>query len=156
MSKKASEPPRRELEPVVVDQVRQFIEGAIPFNEVLGISVTSVERGRARLELPFREELVGDVLRPSIHGGVISALIDVAGGAAVATRICPGDRMSTVDLRVDYLRPAGKAPLVAESEVIRTGNRVAVVRVLVLGSDPAVEVAQGVCVYNINRLESKE
>ena len=60
--------------------VFQFIEDGIPFNKFLGIKVEHIEVGRVVLRLPFRELLVGDVFRPAIHGGVISTLVDTAGG----------------------------------------------------------------------------
>ena len=69
-----------------------------------------------RLQLPYRAELIGDASRPALHGGVISTLIDVAGGFAVWTQLAGvEDRVSTIDLRVDYLAPGAPEALVAEA-----------------------------------------
>ncbi len=132
-------------------KVVEFMGQGIPFNRWLGIEIVEFGGGEARLRIPFRDELIGDPFRPAIHGGVIATLVDMAGGAAVFTKVALGDRLSTIDLRVDYLRPAGKAALEAHARVIRIGNRVAVARVHVEGNDPREEVAQGVCVFSVRR-----
>ena len=90
-------------------------------------------------------------MRPAMHGGVISTMADVAGGMAVWTSLMdPHARVSTIDLRVDYLRPGRLATLVAEGHVVRTGNRVAVVDVrLFHAADEATTIATGKGVYNV-------
>ena len=109
-----------------LDAIREWTENGIPFNRVLGVRVLHVEKGRVRIAVPFREELIGDIGRPALHGGVISALIDLAGGIAIWTQLEPADRLSTIDLRVDYLRPGPAKTIVAEAVVIRVGDRVGV------------------------------
>ena len=91
---------------------------------MLGIRVASIEEGRIRLFIPFREDLIGDARRPAIHGGVISTLADVCAGFAVWTRCRLNDRIATIDLQVDYLRPATAHDLYAEATVRLLGNRV--------------------------------
>lgn len=122
----------------------------MPFNKLLGIQGESVAPGRAVLSLPVREDHLGDVRRPALHGGVVSALIDTAGGIAAWTTLGAGESVSTVDLMVDFLEPARVAgPLRAEAELIRKGNRVCHVRVRVTQED--VLVAEGRGVYNIHK-----
>jgi len=129
----------------------RFIEEDIPFNLLLGMKVTGLDRGRAVCEVPFRAELIGDRFRPAIHGGVVSTLIDATGGAAAFTLIDVVDRISTVDMRVDYMRPGAENTLVADAKVVRMGNRVAVVHVVVHQGDPEQPIADGRCVYNVRR-----
>ncbi len=133
--------------------VKQVMEEFIPFNKLLGMKVTHTEKGFVRMEIPFREELIGDGRRPAIHGGVISALADTAGGAAVWTGTFDDEsRVSTIDLRIDYLTPGRAQTLVAEARVVRVGNRVGVVDVRVFHPDtPDETVATGKGVYNISR-----
>lgn len=138
------------------EMLREWSERGIPFNRVLGVRVRSIEHGRARVAVPYRDELIGDVLRPALHGGVISSLVDVAGGIAVLTSIEPGDRVSTIDLRVDYLRPGPQKAIVADARVIRSGNRVGVVDVRVHveggeGEGDGEPIALGKGVYSIKR-----
>jgi uncharacterized protein (TIGR00369 family) len=135
-----------------LEQFRQFCEQGIPFNRHLGMQVVEVAHGRVKIIVPFREELVGDVFRPALHGGVIAALIDAAAGAAVLSQITPRDRASTLDLRIDYLRPAPKRDLVALAELRRIGNRTAVANVIVTAlGDESEPVAEGRGVFSIRR-----
>ena len=66
-------------------KLTELIERGIPFNEMLGIKVDELREGFVRLRVPYRPELLGDVRRPALHGGVISTLVDVCGGFAVWT-----------------------------------------------------------------------
>ncbi len=129
----------------------QLMEEMIPFNRFLGLKVMHVERGFVRIQIPFRDELVGDFMRPALHGGVISTVIDVAGGFAVWTHLeNERGRVSTIDLRVDYLRPGRLTTILAEARVVRAGNRVGVVDVRVFHPDAEdVTIATGKGVYNI-------
>jgi uncharacterized protein (TIGR00369 family) len=131
--------------------LRQVMEELIPFNRYLGVKLAEAREGYARLEVPFREELIGDPMRPALHGGVLSALADTAGGAAVWTGLADNEaRISTIDLRVDYLRPARLVTIVAEASVVRLGNRVGVADVRLYNLDaPDVTIATGKGVYNI-------
>lgn len=139
------------------ETLRAWFEEGIPFNRVLGLRVEALTRGRAVLRVPWKTELTGDASRPAVHGGVLSMLIDTAGGAACFAMLDnDDDRVSTVDLRVDYLRPGPAADLVCEAEVIRLGNRVAVTRARVYSVERPTDgdgdpVALGQAVYNIVR-----
>lgn len=133
-----------------IGQLLEAMEEYSPFNKLLGIRGESVSPGRAVMALAVRPEFVGDPRRPALHGGVISALIDTAGGAAAWSALPSGESVSTVDLRVDYLEPGRLGgPLRATAELIRKGNRVCHVRVAV--TQDGVLVAEGHGVYNIHR-----
>ncbi|MFH1438668.1 MAG: PaaI family thioesterase [Pseudomonadota bacterium] len=134
--------------------ITTLMETVIPFNRFMGIRISRVRDGFARMELPFREEFIGDPVRPALHGGVITTLIDTCGGAAVWSAADPGDRVSTVDLRVDYLLPGPLEDLACEARVLRIGNRVGVadMRVFAIGS-PDRTIASGKGVYNVRRSE---
>jgi len=147
-------PPLEESRETVL---RTLFEQGIPFNRHLGLRVETLARGHAVLRIPWQPELTGDPSRPAVHGGVLSMLVDTAGGAACFAMLDnDDDRVSTVDLRVDYLRPGPAADLVCTAKVIRLGNRVAVTRAHVYSgavpTDPSVDpVALGQAVYNIVR-----
>jgi uncharacterized protein (TIGR00369 family) len=133
------------------DVLKQVMEEMIPFNRYLGVRAAVVRKGFARLEVPFRDELVGDPMRPALHGGVLSALADTCGGAAVWVSIDDERaRISTIDLRVDYLRPARLATLIAEATVVRLGNRVGVTDMRMFHPDAESDtIATGKGVYSI-------
>jgi uncharacterized protein (TIGR00369 family) len=138
-----------------LEDVRRLFEEGIPFNRYLGMKVAEVRAGFVRLELPFRPEFIGDTRRPALHGGILSTLIDTAGGAATFSRCSTEDAISTIDLRVDYLRPGSPELLVVEATVVRIGNRVSVTDARAFHpSDPSVTVATGKAVYNVQRRKS--
>jgi uncharacterized protein (TIGR00369 family) len=125
----------------------------IPFNAYLGIEPTEVSPGFVRLQVPFRPEFVGDPLRPALHGGVLAVLIDAGSGAAVWTLVSPYERISTIDMRVDYLLPGRLEPLGAEARVQRKGSHVAVASVRVYHqSTPDQTIAEGKAVFSIRHV----
>jgi uncharacterized protein (TIGR00369 family) len=118
------------------------IMGKIPFNNVLGIRVESIKADCVRMTFEMRDELVGNYKRRMLHGGVISSAIDVTGGLAailsiqekipaedVEARIEKSFKISTLDLRVDFLRPGLGKRFVTSAYILRTGNKVAVARI---------------------------
>ena len=136
----------------------EWFERGIPYNRMLGLVVERIERGHAVLRMPWRDELVGDVARKAVHGGVTSMIVDTAGGAACFAMLdSEDDRVSTVDLRVDYLRPGAAGDLWCRAEIVRMGNRVGVARMEVFSGglpapgEPAKPIATGQGVYNVVR-----
>jgi uncharacterized protein (TIGR00369 family) len=136
--------------------LKELFEQKIRFNAFLGMKVDVLEPGFARLRIPYFDELIGDPNRPALHGGVVSTLADTAGGIAAFTSVRPGDLLSTVDLRVDYLRPAGQMDLIADGKVLRIGNRVAVSDIVVYQDDAERHIATGKGVYNVKRTPKSE
>jgi uncharacterized protein (TIGR00369 family) len=132
--------------------VRRLMDEEIPFNRVLGLRVRHVAQGMAVLEIPFRPDLIGDRERPALHGGVVSALADTCGGAAVWTAVGAHDRVSTIDLRVDYLRPGRAETVIATGTVLRLGNRVGVVNIVVTHEGDPEPIAEAKGVYSIKRV----
>jgi uncharacterized protein (TIGR00369 family) len=133
------------------ETLRRVMEEHIPFNKFLGVRVVTIKKGYARIEIPFRPELVGDPMRPALHGGVISMLADTCGGMAVWSDIEDiASRVSTIDLRIDYLRPGKLETLVAEGSIVRVGNRVGLadIRLFHTGSEKDT-IATGKGVYNV-------
>lgn len=137
------------------DGLKQLLEEQIPYNKFLGLKLDEVSEETVTLRIPFFPELVGDPWRPALHGGVISMLIDTAGGAAVFHAVKQLTKISTVDLVVDYLRPGPLADIVAVARVVRKGNRVCIATVDVHAGGAAADgpFAQGRGVYNIAPLQ---
>jgi len=119
--------------------VRAIFEEKIPFNKYLGLRVDSIDD--ACLKLAMSDELVGNYFRGSLHGGVVSAVLDVTGGLLAFLRIIDDmkgrsqqemlerfSRVGTIDLRVDFLRPGVGKYFLASGFILRMGNRVAVTR----------------------------
>ena len=105
------------------DEAESVLQSA-PFHDFLGLSFDEYGDGRVVIDAPYREELLVNAERELVHGGVLAALLDIAGHYAVLSRV--GARVPTADFRVDYLRPVGPRPLLAEAEVVRAGSNIAV------------------------------
>jgi uncharacterized protein (TIGR00369 family) len=125
-----------------VSAVRDMFSEKIPFNKILGLEVESISYERVQTSFQMRHELVGNDKRGMLHGGVISSAIDATGGLAalmgvqakmaVKTLEAKVDRFgkgSTIDLRVDFLRPGIGKWFVATAYPLRTGNKVVVTRI---------------------------
>ena len=130
----------------------RLMEQEVPFNRYLGFKVLDVHEGYVKTLIPYRPEFIGDSRRPALHGGFLAAVVDACGGLAVWTNFNIGDLISTVDMRVDYLRPGPDRDIIAESNVVRTGNRVSVVNTVIhTADDPQEVLAEGRAVYNTRK-----
>ena len=98
----------------------------MPFARLLGIEVTEATEGTATARLEHSDDLLSNPTGEVAHGGATYALADTAGGAAVMS--LAGIVTPTIDMRIDYLSPATD-DLVADAELVRYGDSVAVVRV---------------------------
>jgi uncharacterized protein (TIGR00369 family) len=146
---------RRVVESIEAEIGRAF-EEMIPFNRVLGLKVDSLDPKAPRLRFEMRPELVGNPVRQILHGGVISATLDVVGGLAIALASLAGKaeatparhfpNIGTIDLRIDYLRPGRGKYFVATGRVVRLGGRVAVVH-SELVNDTSDQIATGSAAY---------
>ncbi len=95
-----------------------------PYQRFLGLTLVRAEDGLVEIRLPFREEFLRSDGSDWLHGGIISALIDIAGDYAIVTKTGVG--VPTIDLRVDYLRPARRGALLAVARTIRVGRTIGV------------------------------
>jgi len=95
-----------------------------PYQRLLGVTCDRAGDGEVAIRLPFREEFLRADGSDWLHGGVIAALIDIAGDYAIVTKV--GQGVPTIDLRIDWLRPAKAGDLVATGRVVKAGRRVCV------------------------------
>ena len=136
------------FEPEFVAKLCNFFEESIPFNQVLGLRIDELEADRVTAHIEMRPELIGHFTHQRLHGGVISAVLDATAGLAVMAAIGarhmdePADvrlarfiKLGTIDLRVDYLRPATGPRFSASATVLRLGSRVASTRMEFLDAE---------------------
>jgi uncharacterized protein (TIGR00369 family) len=101
---------------------------ARPYARFLGMRAM-VEGEAARVVLPFAPHLVGNPLIPALHGGVVGGFLELAALAHLAATAPDGHMPRTVDITIDYLRPAKAATTYARADVIKRGRRVANIQV---------------------------
>jgi uncharacterized protein (TIGR00369 family) len=123
--------------------IETFFEN-MPFADLLGIEVTTVEDGHAEGRIEMREELSWNEDRVMAHGGVTFTLADTVGGAALVSLV--DQPVPTIDMRIDYLE-AGTGDLYAEADVVREGGDVGVVDVDVFAADDDTQIADARGVY---------
>ena len=134
--------------------LRRVMEEHIAFIQHLGLKVESFDPEAPKLRFDMRPELVGNPMRQILHGGVISATLDVAGGFAIMLSLASGSeitpanfpKMGTIDLRVDYLRPGRGKHFIATARIVRRGNRIAVTH-MELHNDAGELIATGGAAY---------
>jgi uncharacterized protein (TIGR00369 family) len=114
-----------------------------PHAKALGLQVGDIEKGRVRGSAPFRPELVGDPQTGVIAGGVIIALLDHQSGMAVMAALDKPTSVATLDLRIDYMRPAAPGRGVqAMAHCYHVARSAAFVRGLAYEDNPDDPVAQ--------------
>ena len=108
---------------------QQWFSDTIPHSKALGLKIIAVRRGFGSMQLDWREELVGNPETGVLAGGPLTALMDSCCGMSVATMLTEPKPFATLDLRIDYVRPAtpGKA-VIAEAECYRVTHSVAFTR----------------------------
>jgi uncharacterized protein (TIGR00369 family) len=123
---------------------------AAPFMKFLALRVDTVdhERGEITVTMPMRAEIERGVGTRQFHGGPIAAFIDIVGDFAVALIV--GGGVPTMNIRIDYLKPAVGAAITATARVRRSGRTVSVVDVDVLDESKAL-VAVGRGTYSSQR-----
>ena len=104
---------------------------AAPFHRLLGFELVALDAkaGSASVRMPRRPEFNRSDSEAGIHGGAIASLIDIAGDYALAVLV--GGGVPTIDLRIDYLRPAIDTALIAVAHVVKSGRMIAIVDIAV-------------------------
>jgi uncharacterized protein (TIGR00369 family) len=101
----------------------------IPHHRALGLRFVEHREGRITVALPWSEKLVGNPMTRVLHGGAITALLDTTCGTAVFVKLSEPIPIATLDLRIDYLRPATpELEVHARAECFRVTSNVAFVR----------------------------
>lgn len=120
----------------------------IPHSGELGIEPVHAARGMAICKLPYQEHLVGDPETGVLHGGVVTTLIDtVCGFAGISAPEVPS-RIATLDLRIDYLRPAKPGrDLFARAEVYKLTRQIAFLKAEAYEDDPHDLVASATATF---------
>ena len=120
---------------------QQFIE-AIPYSRALGMVLEQLGDGVAAISMPYDARLVGDPKSGVIHGGAVSALMDTCGGAAVMSHPRAPSATATIDLLIDYMRPARPGDrITARAECYHVTRSVAFVRATAHDADQDRPVA---------------
>ena len=139
--------------------LKEITEEKIPFNKLIGMKIETLDLDKIGIRIEMSPELVGNFTRGNLHGGVISSVLDVTGGMVAWTGIMKKmegqsfdeiserfNKIGTIDIRVDYLRPGLGEYFIATGSTLRTGNKVSVTR-MELHNDKGILIAVGTGTY---------
>jgi uncharacterized protein (TIGR00369 family) len=122
-------------------QLAHYWSQAMPFNKLLGLEVTKFDSQESEVSITWHDKLIGNPEQRILHGGVTASALDLVGGVVAAANMLSQlpeltpeiiaqslSRLSTIDLRTDFLRPGRGEKFVATAKIIRSGSKVAVAR----------------------------
>jgi len=136
-------------------------ENKLPFNQVLGLHIIKLTPDLVKVGFEMTDSLIGNYVQGSLHGGVISSVLDAVGGLTATAGMIQKKvhdtleelaqnitKVGTIDLRVDYLRPGKGSTFISSASIMRMGNKVAVTR-MELHNDQNRLIAVGTGTYMI-------
>lgn len=134
---------------------------AIPFNRMLGLKLEEVKPDYITMSFSMKKELIGNFLHGILHGGVISSVIDMAGGVAVMMAAIQKHqnksidelkdilgKSSTIDLSVNFIRPGKGEQFIAKAYALHSGKRISFSRIELFNQAQSL-IATGSATYLI-------
>jgi uncharacterized protein (TIGR00369 family) len=141
------------LHPDALARIGRDMATTVPQAAALGFRFVSAGDGRGAIEVPWREDLVGDPDTGVIAGGVVTSLLDHTCGLAIASaaNTVPFST-ATLDLRIDYMRPAApRCGVTAEAHCYKVTRSIAFVRAQAWDESPGDPIATVQAAFVINR-----
>jgi uncharacterized protein (TIGR00369 family) len=127
-----------------------------PHNRALGLRVVEVTAREIVFELPYQSKLVGNPDTGTLHGGAITAMLDACSGWAVFTKLTELVPIATLDLRIDYLKPAEPgASVYGRATCYKMTRNVAFTRAVAYQGDPDDAVAHAVGTFMLSTKAGK-
>ena len=113
----------REVRQIAAPEVRERLQASGTAKQ-LGFEIAEVERGRVVLRMRVKQH--HRQVHGVVHGGVLAALADTAGGLASYTA-ARGANVATIEMKINYLEPVARGTVVADARVVRIGRHISVV-----------------------------
>lgn len=111
------------------------------FGELLGLKQVSVEAGISQFLLEVAEKHLNP--HQVIHGGVLYTMADTGMGAALYDRLTPDESCTTIEIKINYIKPVTTGILICESKVIHRGRRTALIESNINNNGQLVVKAMG-------------
>ena len=108
----------------ILENAKRMIAGELSspgIGRLIGMRLVAVDAGRARFELDADERHHNPM--GTLHGGILCDIADGAMGMAYASTLGEGETFTTLELKINFLRPVKSAHLVAEGVVVQQGAR---------------------------------
>lgn len=114
--------------PTMIERVEAMMRGEIPkpaANRLIGFDIVSFEPGKAVFAMETGPQHANPM--GTLHGGILCDLADAAMGVAYATDLQEGESFTTLELKINFLKPVWNARLRAEARVVKRGKTVGLV-----------------------------
>ncbi len=121
-----------------------------PYWTLLGLEIADIKKGWAKVRLPFARKLVHPL--GIAHGGAIFSAADSAVAMALIGLVERDETFTTVEMKINYLRPFDKGEIMAEARIIHRGGKTALGDVEVRNGDGTL-IAKGLATYMILKKE---
>ena len=106
---------------LTLDQIADRL-AKCPANDWLGLVPIAVDANSVKFRIPVRAEMAGSPVTGAMHGGMLAALIDTLCSFAWLSH--NAGRVSTVDMRIDFHRPAVNGELIGIGRIVRAGRKI--------------------------------
>ena len=118
------------------ENVRHLMISTIPHMSAVGLDLISMDDSGVVAKIPHRPEFVGDPDTGVVHGGIVTVLLDSLSGMCVVPKLPDGTMVATLDLRIDYLKPAVSGQdLHAHAHCYKTTRNIAFTRAIAYQGD---------------------
>jgi uncharacterized protein (TIGR00369 family) len=125
-----------------IQMMKDVLIQHVPHARALGLTIADAKKGEAWLTVPYDKKLIGNVETGVIHGGVITAMLDNACGVAVQLALPGRMSIATLDLRIDYMKPATPGePLTGHAHCYKVTRNIAFVRGTAYHTDESDPIA---------------
>lgn len=134
----------------------------IPFNRLLGLTLDTIESDHIAMSFSMKDELIGNYLHGILHGGVISSVLDMAGGVAIMVAAvlkrkgqsfeeiaAALGKASTINLHIDFIRPGKGETFIAKAYVVHSGNKISFARMELYNHESTL-IANGTGTYLVS------
>lgn len=133
-----------------------FVLKGVPHAEGIGLTLIDIGDGTALLKVPYAEHLIGDPETRVVHGGVVTSLLDNACGVAVSSRTKQFGNIATLDLRIDYMKPATPdLDIFAWTECYRATKSIAFVRGVAFHTDKSDPIASCTAAFMLGTTDAR-
>lgn len=109
----------------ILEHMRRMMAGEVPAPaaaRLIGFTMDSIEPGHTVFRMDADERHANPM--GTLHGGILCDLADAAMGTAWGSTLGPGESYTTVELKINFMRPVWRATLTADARVIGGGRTV--------------------------------
>ena len=137
-----------EIDPRFKKSLLNWMKTNNPFWSLLGMELTEIKKGWAKIRLPITEKLTNGI--GVAHGGAIFSPADSAVGMALIGLVNKDENISTLEMKINYLKPLAEGEIIAEAKIVHRGTMTAIGDVEVRDGQGTL-IAKGLATYAITK-----